>query len=166
MLSQSLNVSSEMAVESGATDPKIDLTRLDLRLTPFWRWSLHPNQCYLGRCIFVLRRECEHSLAALESAEFQSFGQQMKDYEAVLATLFSPDRFNYMQLGNEWGQLHVHAIPRYRGARSWNGVVFDDRRWGANPSPKADTPLSAELTYDFASWLRAALEARFGATIS
>lgn len=118
-------------------DPK-----LILRETPFWKWSLFANQSYLGRVQMTLKRECRGSLADLTENEWADLGAGIKAYEALAAGHFQPDRFNYVQLGNVWPQVHVHAIPRYAAPRVWQGVTFTDPLWGELPLPEPASPLS------------------------
>ncbi|MBU1211279.1 MAG: hypothetical protein KJ587_08410 [Alphaproteobacteria bacterium] len=119
---------------------------LVLKDTPFWSWSLFANQSYLGRVQLTLRRECNGSLADITEQEWRDLRANLLDFEAMTKSLFQPDRFNYVQLGNIWPQVHVHAIPRYAVARNWNGFTFTDVRWGDLPLPEPASPIGeAEL---------------------
>jgi len=109
---------------------------LILHETPFWSWSLFANQSYLGRVQLTLRRECHGSLADLTEPEWSDLRASLLDLEALIRHLFQPDRFNYVQLGNVWPQVHVHAIPRYATSRNWNDITFTDARWGDSPLPE------------------------------
>lgn len=114
--------------------------------TPGWTWSLFPNQSYLGRVQLTLRRECHGSLASLSDEEWLDLRRNLQTYEQIMGDLFRPDRFNYEQLGNVWPQVHVHAIPRYASPRTWNGVAFEDTRWGNLPMPEPDSPIGEPET--------------------
>lgn len=130
---------------------------LILKETSCWTWSLFPNQSYLGRLQLTLRRECHGSLASATDEEWADLRNSLRAYERVLSELFRPDRFNYVQLGNVWPQVHVHAIPRYAGERSWEGTAFSDVRWGDVPLPEPPSPLGPEATNRFHSWLQSRL---------
>lgn len=136
----------------------VDYGRLTIHISRFWIWRLHPNQSYLGRTLFVLRRDLQTSCAECTEAEWISLRLQLVRYERFMAGLFQPDRFNYSQLGNEWPHVHVHAIPRYETSRQWEGVEFKDTRWGKNPSPKPASPITIEETYRLATLLRSVIE--------
>lgn len=129
---------------------------LILKQSPGWTWSLFPNQSYLGRVQFTLRRECNGSLASVTEDEWNELRQGIQAYEATLRQLFQPDRFNYEQLGNVWHQVHVHAIPRYERFRNWNGVAFLDRRWGEHPLPELPSPIGEAETLELANVIKAA----------
>lgn len=131
---------------------------LIIRETDHWAWRVHTNQAHLGHMVFIARRETEGSLVDCSRQEWQGLHEEIAHYERVMAALFAPDRFNYTQFGNEWAQLHVHAFPRYRNARDWNGMVFPDVQWGAAPIPEPPSPLEGAELEDFAAWFRTKLE--------
>ncbi len=135
---------------------------LILHETPSWTWSLFPNQSYLGRVQLTLRRECEGSLASLSDDEWSDLRSNIKAYEFAIAKLFEPDRFNYVQLGNVWHQVHVHAIPRYERFRNWQGIAFLDRRWGDTPLPELPSPIGDAQTLELADAIRPAITQAYG----
>jgi diadenosine tetraphosphate (Ap4A) HIT family hydrolase len=147
--------------EGTSASAMTDYDNLKLLEAEHWNWYLHPNQGYLGRVVLALRRTSEGSFADLTVQEWKSLKNTIEQYEIVISNLFNPDRFNYTQMGNEWPKLHVHAIPRYVEARRWNGIEFRDRRWGKNPSPKFESPLTLNQTYDLAQWFRERIESQF-----
>lgn len=146
---------SEALVDERNRATAVDYSRLRIAGSRHWVWQLHENQSYLGRMIFVLRRPLTASAASCRQEEWSELRRQMIRYERLMTRLFHPDRFNYTQMGNEWPQLHVHAIPRYARPRDWSGVRFVDQRWGRNPSPKPAPPMGLEMTYRLAEWVRA-----------
>ena len=113
---------------------------LEIRSTDDWVWQVHENQSYLGRVVFRLRRTLTHSCAHCTDAEWISLKNEFLSYEAFVARLFAPDRFNYDQLGNKYSQLHFHAVPRYKKPRLWEGYSFVDPHWGVNWSPAPTSP--------------------------
>lgn len=145
---------TDSKVEGKLTSQKWRFDQLELLAGDDWIWQLHENQSYLGRMILRLRRETTHSLATCTREEWDSLQTHLRAYETFLSRLFSPDRYNYCQLGNIYEQLHVHAIPRYRSLRSWCSYEFHDRRWGRNWPPAPVSPLTQEATYQFAKWLQ------------
>jgi diadenosine tetraphosphate (Ap4A) HIT family hydrolase len=84
-------------------------------------------------------------LSEASHEEFQELHLLMQKVRQALATLFSPDLFNYASLGNTVRHLHVHMIPRYKDSRSFENVEFTDHTFGqhyeVNPPTKK---LSAE----------------------
>lgn len=118
--------------------------RFILEESPFWTWSLFANQSYIGRVQMTLRRECHGSIADLTDEEWKDLRASIQAYEIRMTARFQPDRFNYVQLGNVWSQVHVHAIPRYAESRTWNGILFNDTRWGDVPLPEPASPISED----------------------
>lgn len=141
-----------------ATAPNIDYGCLEIQAHSDWVWQLHENQSYLGRVIFRLRRVDLGSLVDCTPHEWVSLRDSITSYEAIIESLFHPDRFNYGQLGNTYHQLHVHAVPRYREIRTWRGIEFRDQRWGRNWSPTPKSPLRLQQTYELARFLRECIE--------
>lgn len=110
--------------------------------------------------ILRLDRPETRSLSYCDSDEWISLHENIRAYERLVEQLFSPDRFNYSQMGNEYPQLHVQAVPRYASDRSWGHRVFQDKNWGHNWAPTPPSPLTLEETYDFASWIRSEILTR------
>lgn len=138
----------------GRTMPQVDYERLEIAEIDGWVWQLHENQSYLGRLIIRMTRPELGSLAQCSIDEWLALHRNIGQYEKFMRAIFTPTRFNYGQLGNEFPQLHVHAVPRYAEAREWRGHTFTDERWGKNWAPTPASKLSLEETYALASWLR------------
>jgi diadenosine tetraphosphate (Ap4A) HIT family hydrolase len=135
----------------------VDYLKLHLFEMRHWSWTLNPNQSYLGRTVFALKRSCTGSLNDLSFEEWNELYHCIRLFEAWMDQTFRPDKYNYTQMGNVWEQMHVHAIPRYRGPRTWQGIRIDDVRWGQNTAPTPRSPISIERTYELADWLRTRL---------
>jgi diadenosine tetraphosphate (Ap4A) HIT family hydrolase len=131
---------------------------LIIRQSAHWLWRVHTNQAHLGHMVFIARRETEGSLADCSGEEWADLRAQIALFEQVTATLFSPDRFNYTQFGNEWAQLHVHGFPRYREGAAWRGRPFPDPQWGKAPVPEPPSPLEGTALQEFADWFAKRLE--------
>jgi diadenosine tetraphosphate (Ap4A) HIT family hydrolase len=140
--------------------PSIDYARLEVYRIGNWVWQVHENQSYLGRMILRLDRPETLSLSQCTSGEWLSLHENIKAFEQILGKLFSPDRFNYAQMGNVYHQLHVQAVPRYKSHRIWANKTFRDKRWGKNWAPTPPSPLTLPETYRFASWFQAEIQAK------
>ncbi|MFH1584506.1 MAG: HIT family protein [Patescibacteria group bacterium] len=110
----------------------------------YWKAALNPDQRYLGRFLLMLKRHTEDLLDTTpqEREEFFDILERMK---SALKQLFFPDKFNYFSFGNEIPHLHFHIIPRYAGPREFQGVIFQDQRWGKGPLPNEEYVPSLEL---------------------
>jgi diadenosine tetraphosphate (Ap4A) HIT family hydrolase len=133
---------------------RIDYVRLEVHRRSGWIWQVHENQSYLGRMILRLLRPELGSLSSCTHKEWLSLYENIREYEHIVKQLFSPDRLNYSQMGNEYPQLHIQAVPRYKSERKWKGHLFQDVKWGRNWAPTPASHLTVDETYEFASWFR------------
>lgn len=140
--------------------PCVDYARLEVHRLGSWLWQVHENQSYLGRMILLLNRPETRSLSHCTADEWVSLQENIRVYEKFAQELFSPDRFNYSQMGNAYPQLHVQAVPRYVSDRRWGRQIFQDKNWGGNWAPTPQSPLTLVETYEFASWFRAKIQTR------
>lgn len=72
----------------------------------------------------------------------------MREMESALGRAFGPDRFNYMQLGNQLKRLHFHGFPRYATprtciGRTWTDESFTD--WPSHSKEQTDSKDLAEI---------------------
>jgi diadenosine tetraphosphate (Ap4A) HIT family hydrolase len=141
---------------------RIDYVQLQVNQLGSWIWQVHENQSYLGRMILRLDRPESRSLVYCDTDEWMSLHENIRAYEHLVHDLFSPGRLNYSQMGNEYPQLHVQAVPRYESDRTWRHKIFQDKKWGHNWAPTPPSPLTLKETYEFASWIRAEISKRAG----
>lgn len=114
----------------------IDYTQLKVKSYKHWDLFLHENQCYLGR-VFVLLKNDEGvedflSIEGETREEFFAIGEKVK---TALKSLFQPDKMNYAALSNTSPAIHVHIVPRYQTPRTFQEIIFADKRWGQNYAP-------------------------------
>jgi len=114
---------------------KISYEKLKIKEYKFWTLYLNEYQCYLGRVCLTANRPDANDFIDTTKAEQEEFFQIGKAVNAALKKLFSPDLMNYAALGNNFRHLHVHIIPRYEKERIFNGIKFQDKRWGKNYAP-------------------------------
>lgn len=57
----------------------------------------------------------------------------MMEIENSLIKQFKPQRFNYLQLGNQLHNLHFHGIPRYSKSVKFAGKTWHDKSYGHPP---------------------------------
>jgi len=138
----------------------VDYARLEVYSLDGWIWQVHENQSYLGRLILRLTRPETGSLSRCTKKEWSSLHESICAYENLLEELFTPDRFNYSQMGNVFPQLHVQAVPRYASERTWRRWAFHDKNWGSNWAPTPRSPLTIEDTYEFARWFETQIHDR------
>ena len=97
-----------------------------------WTWSIRPTHCTIGSGVLSLNRLCV-SLGALTAEEAGELATAAKRIEGGLATLFQPDRFNYIMLMMVDPHVHFHVIPRYASPRDFGGIRWVDTGWSSLP---------------------------------
>ncbi|MBS0185972.1 MAG: HIT family protein [Proteobacteria bacterium] len=128
-----------------------NLIKTGTKILEFENWILylHPNQCYLGRTYLWAKRHDAVDFVDMNSEEWKEFRKITPHIKQIIQKLFSPDMFNYASLGNIAPHLHVHIIPRYKNIHYFEGLAFNDKRWGKNYSPynrKFSIPLKVHNT--------------------
>lgn len=150
LLFASLLMSSQSMLLAAEQKPLVDYTisyaQLKIKSYKYWDVYLHENQCYIGRVFALLKDDSQVSdiLELPEEAliELYKIG---KDIKATLKKLFQPDMINYAALGNTCSRVHVHFVPRYSTPREFQGMVFQDARWGLNYAPYDRSFILSEL---------------------
>lgn len=114
----------------------MDYEKLKIKSYKYWDVYLHENQCYLGRVFVQLRNDQGvEDFLEVSKGEREEFFRIGKEIKSALKILFTPDKMNYAALSNTSPRIHVHLVPRYKEAREFGGVVFQDARWGKNFAP-------------------------------
>jgi diadenosine tetraphosphate (Ap4A) HIT family hydrolase len=124
----------------------------------YWTLYIHENQCFLGRCYIVCKRDDAVDFFDMTNKEKEELFNVGKKLKKVLIDLFQPDLFNYASLGNIFTHLHLHVIPRYQKERKFNGIVFVDENWGKNYAPyNYDFKLDKDILFKLRDKLKLAL---------
>lgn len=113
----------------------MDYNALKIEDFDFWSLYLNEYQCYLGRVYILAKREDAKDFLEMTESETHELFEIAKKVKEALFDLFQPDLMNYASLGNIFRHLHVHLIPRYKTKRIFNGIEFEDARWGQNYEP-------------------------------
>ncbi len=101
--------------------------------TKFWKVILSDEQSYLGRCVILLKRDCEE-LSNITSEEILDFHKHIvKKLESTFKKAFNATMFNWSCLMNNAYQkeypkpyVHWHFRPRYNHDIKFAGEVFQD----------------------------------------
>lgn len=109
-----------------------------------WSVLLRPAQVTLGALVLAAKSDAL-SLAALEPAAFAELADVVRDIEATFRRFPPAEKINYLMLMMVDPHVHFHVLPRYGGARRFEGVDFEDRGWPGPPDLKAAPPITADL---------------------
>jgi diadenosine tetraphosphate (Ap4A) HIT family hydrolase len=116
----------------------VDYDLLKIKSYEHWALFLHENQCYLGRVFLLLKdasAEGIEDFMGITGAIREEFFLAGEAIKSAQRTLFEPDKMNYAALSNTSPKIHVHMVPRYKTPRVFEGVTFEDARWGSNYAP-------------------------------
>lgn len=112
-------------------DPKGNYIEGFVKEYKYWTLEVSYRQHTLGCFIIFCKRPVE-KISELTDTEIIELKIVMKEFEEKLTSnvAFRPDRFNYLQLGNKFHNLHFHAIPRYKAVREFGGKTWIDSTYG------------------------------------
>lgn len=74
--------------------------------------------------------------------------------ERALGEAVGYARLNYLMLMMVDPNVHFHVIPRYEGAREWNGRAFVDAGWPKVPELGQAVALEGEELGRLVAWLK------------
>lgn len=117
-------------------DPKGRYLGAVLRATADWCLEVSFRQHTLGSYILFCRRIGVRLMSELTEIELITLRNEMRIIEEALRKnpAFEPDRFNYLQTGDNVPHLHFHGIPRYERSREFEGKEWIDAAWGHAPT--------------------------------
>ena len=108
-----------------------------------WCVLLRPAQATLGALVLVCKSEATAFSAIPEDAHGE-LAVISRDIENALETAVAYEKINYLMLMMVDPHVHFHVLPRYQGARRFDGIVFPDAGWPAVPALGSAPELSRE----------------------
>jgi len=106
-----------------------------------WVVLLRPAQPTLGSLVLACREEAA-ALGAVSSAAYAELAVATADIERVLRRQFDFQKINYLALMMVDPHVHFHVIPRYSGARDFEGCACGDPGWPKTPDLSVSLPLT------------------------
>ena len=103
-----------------------------LREFEHWLVLLRPAQVTLGSLVLAAKSEAT-AYSELPREAFAEQKDAVAAIETALAAFVGYERINYLMLMMVDPNVHFHVIPRYSGARTWNGIEFPDAGWQGPP---------------------------------
>jgi diadenosine tetraphosphate (Ap4A) HIT family hydrolase len=76
------------------------------------------DQTYKGRCILSLK-DHKTEIFQLDKQEQEAFGRDVSKATKALWETFSPDKLNYLILGDLYPHVHLHLVPKHKGGKTW-----------------------------------------------
>lgn len=97
-----------------------------------WLVLLRPAQPTLGSLVLAAKGE-DTAFGDLPGEAHAELKTATAAIERALRRFIVYAKLNYLMLMMVDPHVHFHVIPRYEGAREWNGTSFGDAGWPAVP---------------------------------
>ena len=107
-----------------------------------WVLLVRPAQVTAGSLILAAKSEAT-AYGALQTAAFTEQGVIIAELEQKLRETVKMDKINYLMLMMVDPHVHFHIFPRYRGARSFAGLMLTDHGWPGPPDLKSAVELDS-----------------------
>ena len=123
-----------------------------------WVVLARPAQPTLGSLVLAAKSDVT-AFGDLPAEAHAELKQASAAIEAALSGAVDYARLNYLMLMMVDPHVHFHVIPRYEGAREWQGREFVDCGWPKVPDLGHAVALEGGELGALASWLKAAFAA-------
>ena len=97
-----------------------------------WVVLLRIAQPTLGSVILAAKSEAT-AFSDLDSEAYAELAVVINNIENSLSSEIEYEKINYLMLMMVDPHVHFHVIPRYEGARQWEGIQFVDAGWPKTP---------------------------------
>ena len=97
-----------------------------------WVVLLRPAQPTLGSLVLAAKSNAT-AFGDLPAQAHTELKLATGAIERALANFTQYAKLNYLMLMMVDPHVHFHVIPRYEGAREWDGISFADAGWPAVP---------------------------------
>ena len=98
-----------------------------------WVMLLRPAQVTLGSAVVAAKSDVG-AFADLPAAAFAELVVVVPAVEAAVKVMSDCARINWLMLMMVDREVHFHVLPRYDGAREWQGASFPDAGWPGPPA--------------------------------
>ena len=122
-----------------------------------WLVLLRPAQPTLGSLILAAKSDVT-SFADLPDAAFAELAIVSRAIETALSTAVGHEKLNYLMLMMVDPHVHYHVIPRYAGAQTHEGLIFEDHGWPKLPELGQAVTLDGAQIATLTAWLRAVFD--------
>jgi len=118
-----------------------------------WVVLARPAQPTLGSLVLAAKSEVT-AFGDLPHEVHAELKQVTTAIEAALGKAVSYAKLNYLMLMMVDPNVHFHVIPRYEGAREWQGREFVDVGWPKVPDLGHAVALEGEDLSALVAWLK------------
>ena len=118
-----------------------------------WLILLRPAQPTLGSLVLAAKSDAT-TFADLPAAAYGELAEVSRAIETVLTAAVGHQKLNYLMLMMVDPHVHYHVIPRYEGARTHDGLIFEDHGWPKLPELGQVVTLNGAQIATFTAWLK------------
>ena len=118
-----------------------------------WAVLARPAQPTLGSLVLAAKSEVT-ALGDLPGEVHAELKQATAAIEQTLRSAVDYAKINYLALMMVDPHVHFHVIPRYEGARDWNGREFVDVGWPRVPDLGHAVALDGDELGALVAWLK------------
>ena len=118
-----------------------------------WVILARPAQPTLGSLVLAAKSDAT-AFGDLPGEAHAELKRATAAIEAALARAVDYARLNYLMLMMVDPNVHFHVVPRYEGARDWNGREFIDVGWPKVPDLGHAVALEGEELASLVDWLK------------
>ena len=118
-----------------------------------WVVLARPAQPTLGSLVLAAKSDAT-AFGDLAEAAHTELKTATSAIERALSAAVSYAKLNYLMLMMVDPNVHFHVIPRYEGARTWNGHEFIDAGWPKVPDLGHAVALEKEELDKLVLWLK------------
>ena len=136
-----------------ATLEKFGWPKTLVREFAHWVVLARPAQPTLGSLVLAAKSDAT-AFGELPAAAHAELKQATTAIEAALGEAVGYAKLNYLMLMMVDPHVHFHVIPRYEGAREWNGREFVDVGWPRVPDLGHAVALEGEELAALVEWLK------------
>jgi diadenosine tetraphosphate (Ap4A) HIT family hydrolase len=140
------------------TAQKFGYPRTLVAETGSWLVLVRPQQPTLGSLVLVCKEQAE-AFSDISAAAFADLQVAVGGIERLLKAEVDYAKINYLMLMMVDRDVHFHVLPRYEGARTYEGLTFADAGWPGQPNLGAHVALDEAAAAALAAKLAAAWRA-------
>jgi diadenosine tetraphosphate (Ap4A) HIT family hydrolase len=118
-----------------------------------WVVLARPAQPTLGSLVLAAKSDAT-AFSHLPAEAYAELGRATAAIEMALAKAVDYAKLNYLMLMMVDPNVHFHVIPRYEGAREWNGREFVDVGWPKVPDLGHAVALEGDELASLVAWLK------------
>jgi diadenosine tetraphosphate (Ap4A) HIT family hydrolase len=111
--------------------------------TDHWLILVRPKQPTFGSLVLVCK-EAVQAFSEVSPAAFADLQVAVAGIERLLKAAVDYEKINYLMLMMVDKDVHFHVLPRYEGAREYDGQAFSDAGWPAAPALGSAVELSSQ----------------------